>query len=371
MTNERKSVSTRKRCGVRICPQKKQEKTNIAYGIGKADAALLSGYEAVLCIDIERNRAQVFHQGEKPLARILLAPNGLHHDKLMVCKDGKICHYEWSMPRKQETLYYQTSLIPLQNREGKTEQVFSFTKNITYFHLPAANDFMLREGGPAKTFAQMLIAAREKEKKELCKTLHDELGSSAVVLSSLLRVAQVNVEKGLCAQALEELQQLREQLQNSLERLKQVVVSLRPPSLENDGALGGSIRELLENASRYLGIPFEFKYSTRLSEVGISDNVKILVYRVVQEALNNIAKHSHAKHISASLKKQKGMLHLTIADDGIGFNPKEVRSIDHIGLLAMEDSASLLGGKITIQSAPEKGTRIALSCPCVVYEELL
>jgi len=372
MTDKRTSVSARKRCRTNTCPRKKQAKTtSIAFSTGKTDAALLSGYEAVLCIDMDSQRVEVLQARNTQITRALLAEKGIHRDMLASCTDGKTCHYEWSMPEKDKTSYHQTSLMPLQNERGQTVRVMSFTKNITFYHLPVGDPCELREGGPAKTFAQMLLAAREKEKKELCKTLHDELGSSAVALSALLRVAQLSVEKGTRRQALADLQGLNEQLQQSLERLKAVVVSLRPPTLENDGALGGSIGELLENTGRYLNIPFEFNCDERLSERGISDSVKIVIYRVVQESLNNIAKHASAKHIRVSLKKRKGNLYLTIDDDGIGFNPQEVRSIEHIGLLAMRDSVNLLGGKITIKSAPNKGTHIALACPCIVYEEIL
>lgn len=372
MTDKRATVSARKRCRTNTCPRKKQAKTtSIAFRTGKTDAALLSGYEAVLCIDIRSQRVEVLQERAPQITRVLLAEKGLHRDMLASCTDGKTCHYEWSMPDKDKTSYYQTSLMPLQNEMGQTVRVMSFTKNITFYHLPAAAPCELREGGPAKTFAQMLLAAREKEKKELCKTLHDELGSSAVALSALLRVARVSVEKGARREALADLQTLNEQLQQSLERLKAVVVSLRPPALENDGALSGSIGELLENTGRYLNIPFEFNCDERLSERGISDSVKIVIYRVVQESLSNIAKHSHAKHIRVALKKRQGRLYLTVEDDGIGFDPQEVRSIEHIGLLAMRDSVHLLGGEITIKSAPKKGTRIALVCPCVIYEGIL
>ena len=373
MTDKRVSVSARKRCCKSSCPHKKQEKkTSIAFSIGsKAEAALLSGYETILCINVRTQQVEVVQQSAVRITRALLAQKGLHREMLNACTDGKTCHYEWSMQGKDETSYYQTSLVPFQNAQGQTTQVLSFTKDITSYHLPDSDPFILREGVPAKTFAQMLLAAREKEKKQLCKTLHDELGSSAVALSALLRVAQLSVEKGERKQSLADLQALNKQLQQCWERLKEVVVSLRPPTLEHDGALLGSIEELLENTSRYLYIPFKFEHSARLSEREVSDSVKIIVYRVVQESLNNIAKHAHAKHISVSLKKRQGKLYLTIDDDGIGFEPNAVRSIEHIGLLAMKDSVNLLGGKITIQSAPNKGTHIALVCPCVVYEGIL
>ena len=371
MTNKRKPVSTHKRCRADSCPQTEYgQKACKAFYDNRADSACM-GYEAVLWINLSKQEVSVLHQRSARVVNALNASDGLHREMLLSCTNGKICHYEWSMQDKEALFFYQTSLVPLCDEKGHIGQVFSVTRNITSWAVSSKENIMLREGGPAKTFAQMLLAAREEEKKNICKTLHDELGSSAVMLGALLRVAQLSVEKGACKQALCDLEQLSQQLQASLERMKNVIVSLRPPSLEQDGALGGCLRELLENVSHYLRISFKFDYSPRLSERGISDNVKILLYRVVQEALNNIAKHARAKYIAASLKKKKNMLYLTISDDGIGFSPEEQRSISHIGLLAMKDSVHLLGGNIRIKSAPGKGTEIEVSCPCVVYEESL
>lgn len=370
MTGKRKLVSTSERCCTNIRPQKRPVgKVSAAYISGAyGKRSLLSGYEAVLCVDMYTRETEVLHQKSAQVARVLQEMQGIHREELWRVSGGKISHYEWSMPDKDEILFYQTTLIPLGDCDGQTARVLSLTRNISLWNADGHKDLLCENNAHAKTFAQMLLAAREEEKKIICKALHDELGSSAVMLSSLLHIAQSSVEQGQRTEALNDLQELNKQLQLSLERLKNVIITLRPPTLECDGALGGSIRELLENTGHYLDIPFEFKYSPRLSEKGISDNVKIVLYRVVQEALSNIAKHSRAKHITVSLRKQKFTLYLTVCDDGVGFRPRMQRSIKHIGLLAMKDSVRLLGGRISIKSAPGKGTRIAVSCPSTVYE---
>ena len=99
----------------------------------------------------------------------------------------------------------------------------------------------------------------------------------------------------------------------------------------------------------------------------LSDKVKILLYRIVQEALTNTVKHARAKQIRVCLKQAGMNIRLEIADDGIGFEPKQQLSIEHVGLLAMRDSVELLGGTISVKSAPGKGTRITVVCPCVTY----
>ena len=364
MANKRKSVSTRKGCGAGSRPLKKQDLPLVKeQGAGVQP----SDYEAVMLVNLSGKKTSVWYKKSQAVFTALRAADGLHRNMLLSCTDGKTHHYEWSMQEKDTVAFYQTSLVPLCDEQGNITQVLSLTRNISAWGASVAENVLSEKTG-ARTFAQILLAAREEEKKAICKTLHDEVGSSAVMLSSLVKILESDLEEGTCARGLSDLAELRKQLRGCLERIRNVIVTLRPPSLEFDGALGGSIRELLENTSHYLGIPFEFKYSPRLSERAISDNVKIVLYRVTQEALSNIAKHASAKHITACLKKQKNTLYLTIADDGIGFKVAAQRSINHIGLLAMKDSVRLLGGRISIKSAPGKGTCIAVSCPCVVYE---
>ena len=105
-----------------------------------------------------------------------------------------------------------------------------------------------------------------------------------------------------------------------------------------------------------------------MSEKGICDRVKILLYRIVQEALSNVVKHAHASEVNVTLKREKGHLLLTVRDNGDGFVRTKGSSIHHVGLLAMKNSVLLLGGRLTISSKLGKGTRIAAVCPCMVYE---
>ena len=163
------------------------------------------------------------------------------------------------------------------------------------------------------------------------------------------------------------MEQLSKHIQEGIERIKNVVVSLRPPSLENKGGLGGAVRDLLENISALSHVPFTFDYDEVDVRNCLSDNVKILLYRIVQEALTNIVKHARAKHIRVSLKQSDLNIRLIVADDGVGFKTGRHLSIEHVGLLAMKDSVKLLGGTIAIKSAPGKGTRIEVTCPCATY----
>ena len=325
------------------------------------------GYAFVLLVDPATGRStQIGGAGQVPAG--LYQRHPLHVAALQETLKRGIYHYEWTDSRGKQPLLYQTTCISLSPAEGTAQGVLSCSRDITA-NLPAefASESVLSDDITPRSFAQILLAARESEKREISKALHDEIGSSAVMLTALLSLVRAGVKQGNTRQALRDLEQLSSQIQQSIERIKNVVVSLRPPSLENKGGLGGAVRDLLENISSLSHIPYTFDYDELDVRNCLSDNVKILLYRIVQEALTNIVKHAHAKHIRVSLKQSDMNIRLILADDGIGFETNRQRSIEHIGLLAMKDSVKLLGGTISIKSAPGKGTSIEVTCPCATY----
>ena len=325
-----------------------------------------SGYDFILLVDRITGQAERVG-GKKVPPEGLYEKNRLHIAALEETAKHGVSHYEWSLPVDGKNVLYQTTCFSLPNLDGHVRNIISFSRNITGKSVPYFDSRALHEGTRARTFAQMLLATRETEKKEISKTLHDEIGSSAVMLTALLSLVRASVTSGNQSQALRDLSQLDEQLKATIERLKNVIVSLRPLSLENKGGLGGAVRDLLENISQFSMIPYRFDYDAVDEQICLSDNVKILLYRIVQEALTNIVKHARAKRIRVSLKQAAHQIRLEVCDDGIGFEPAQQLSIEHVGLLAMRDSVELLGGTISIKSAPGKGTRIEVSCPCIVY----
>ncbi len=326
----------------------------------------VEGYDAVVLIDVKtRQITAISNVLDCSAEDVRGVP--LHLQALEQALTGKVHHYEWGFEKDGKHFFYQTTLIPLRGDESTVATVLALTRDITHWAQNYHEANMLKEGVAPQTFAQILLAEREAEKREISKSLHDEIGSSAVILTALLSLVKASVKEGDTKQALAEIAKLDTQIKNSIERVKNIIVSLRPPSLENDGALGGSVKELLENTSQMLHIPYKFDYKSASNSARVADNVKILLYRIVQEALTNIAKYAQAKNIYVLLEWDEFTLHLVVQDDGVGFKTLKGGSIRQVGLRAMKDSVHLLGGSISIKSAPGKGTRIEVSCPCVVY----
>jgi signal transduction histidine kinase len=142
---------------------------------------------------------------------------------------------------------------------------------------------------------------------------------------------------------------------------------MRPPNLEAV-ALADAVRDMVENITRYRDIKPTFEFYTD-DDIMMSDEVKIVLYRVAQESLNNILKHAQATQVHFYIKRGVGDVWMRITDNGKGFKQQKQRSIEHVGLLSMHDSVAYLGGKFTIKSELGKGTTIEVKCPKIVYGE--
>lgn len=324
---------------------------------------------SVLLFKSPSSAAQVCCAPQEGVTPILQTAQGLHLEQLRKAFSRcEVCHYEWYWEKESKACTCRTTLLPLTGPTGHVTEVMAITRDISQWGDVSHAHQILREGSAPKTFAQILLSARESEKREVAKALHDEIGTASVMLSALLNLTKQSVHKGDESQIMADLERLQTQIQQSMQRLHSIVVSLRPPSLDTDGALRGSLETLVGDICTLGRISYQFKCAKNMSEKGISDQVKILLYRIVQEALSNVVKHAHANQVVVSLKRAKGQLFLTVQDNGVGFLRSKVNSIEHVGLLAMKNSVLLLGGHLKISSKPEKGTCISAVCPCVVYE---
>lgn len=325
----------------------------------------VEGYDLVYIADLKNQHVFMFGTPTGVHAEVKIDPSQpVHQQAHEKAAQGETLHYEWSVCEGDNTCFFQSTLIALRDGQGKVGSVLGLVKNITSWASNHSQTRFLREVG-GRTFSQLLLAAREEEKRNISAALHDEIGSAAVILTSLLSMVKQSVESQNQTQALKDIAALDQQIKDCIERVKNIVVNLRPPNLETIG-LADAVRELLTNVTHYKGIKHSFKLQT-MDEVPTSDEVKIVLYRVAQESLNNIVKHSGATKIEVSLKYGVKNIILKISDNGKGFKLSKQRSIKHIGLLSMKDSVAYLGGKFTIKSELGKGTTIEAKCPKIVY----
>lgn len=208
-------------------------------------------------------------------------------------------------------------------------------------------------------FVERSIAVQDSERRRVARELHDETGQSLTALAVGLRaLTDTRVDDGQLADTAARLQGTTESLVHSINRLVQ---GLHPQVLEDLGWVA-AIEQLLSEFRAAHGV------LTDLDLVGLDDDVHLApdralaVYRVVQEALTNVARHAAATHVSVCLTRRAEHMRVIVEDDGRGFDPLEARATA-IGLQSMRERATSLGGQMIVESTIDRGTTVVLDFP--------
>lgn len=218
-----------------------------------------------------------------------------------------------------------------------------------------------RSQAEIRAFSTKLLAVREEEKKSIANTLHDELGSIAVWLGSRLKIAEKSALAGDTDAVVTHIGGVREMLYQSIEGLKRLAKDLRPPNFEAMG-LTGAIEELIAQVSSEENLRLEFRHQRGALE-GVEGELAIALYRIVQEALNNMAEHARATQADIVFSRTAAALSLTIADNGQGFEPERAARQGKIGLQGIRERVMYFGGSCRIKSEIGKGTSIKIRIP--------
>ena len=201
-----------------------------------------------------------------------------------------------------------------------------------------------------------LVDAQETERRSLSRELHDEVAQALGLL--LMDVGQLSNQFSSGEEKRQELvQRIKSVAERAVQTVRNMALLLRPSMLDDLGLLA-AVEWYARETSRRGEIEVEV-HSENVSE-DLGDELKLCVYRIVQEALNNAQRHSHAKTARVELTQTNGAIRVKIADEGRGFDPKRTRGM---GLLGMEERVKRLGGALTIESRPGAGTTIRVELP--------
>ncbi|HKW97367.1 MAG TPA: ATP-binding protein [Bryobacteraceae bacterium] len=209
-----------------------------------------------------------------------------------------------------------------------------------------------------RLLSHRLVKAQEEERRSLSRELHDEVGQILTALRMEVgSLEQLRTENGQAFQEhVEDAKQLAEQ---SLRAVRDMAMGLRPSMLDDLG-LGPAVEWQARDFARRVGVPVSVEIDGDLKQ--ISDAQRTCVYRVVQEALTNCARHAQAKNIRITLHGSEESLTLSVEDDGIGM-ASEIPERAGIGLVGIEERVRELGGTIHIQSQPARGTMLRIKIP--------
>jgi signal transduction histidine kinase len=201
-------------------------------------------------------------------------------------------------------------------------------------------------------------AAVLEERERLARELHDSVTQSLYAVSLHAEAAGRALADGETAPAVTNLADIRETTQEALAEMRLLLFELRPPLLQERG-LAAALQTRLRAVEARAGLVTEFEGEDVRR---LRPEVEQELYRIAQEALNNVLKHAHASRVTVRLDAADGHAALEIADDGVGFDPS-LRGGDGFGLPGMRERVERLGGTLRVESAPGAGTRVRVEVP--------
>src|SRR5208283_2025671 len=216
-----------------------------------------------------------------------------------------------------------------------------------------------------------LISVQEEERKRLSSELHDSIGQTLAAVKFWVEMALKLRDSGDGNAALNHLDQFVPILQHSIEETRSIYMGLRPSMLDSTGLL--ATLEWLRHECMKLYPERHIELEVGVAEETIPKNLKVNIFRIAQEALNNIAKHSKAEWVDISLSKNGGGIELAVSDDGVGMNLDIIMqtvTATSLGLTSMRERAELTGGSFLIESTPGEGTTIRAFWQIEVEDQL-
>ena len=204
-----------------------------------------------------------------------------------------------------------------------------------------------------------LMDVEEIERRRVARELHDQFGQQLSALT--LKLANLRRDRGRRTQfsaQLEPLESIAKQLGADLDLL---VSRLRPPPLDDLGLLA-ALDHYVQRWSEEFGIHADL-HAHGLEAGGLSIDMETALYRIVQEALNNVAKHSQARNVAILLEQSTDRVSLIVEDDGVGFNAEQRFQARRFGVTGMRERTALLAGTFDIESSPGHGTAVAVRIP--------
>jgi signal transduction histidine kinase len=202
-----------------------------------------------------------------------------------------------------------------------------------------------------------VVEAREEERRRIARELHDELGQRLTALKiDLANLAQ----SASLASADPRVANMSATIDDTLASVRRIASDLRPLMLDDLG-LNAAIEWLAEDASRRMGIDVQTHLPA--DEPALDQRVAIALYRMVQEALTNVARHARATEVAIQLRTEGTSLLLSVVDDGVGLAEGALQRSGSFGLLGLRERAHMLGGEVEVNPQPGGGTRLSVRVP--------
>jgi signal transduction histidine kinase len=208
--------------------------------------------------------------------------------------------------------------------------------------------------------SQRLMKVQEDERLQLSRELHDESGQLLAALTVQLGLLERDADEPAAIHArAAELKQTANMIQENLHSL---AVNLRPASLDHLG-LVTTLQQYIQEFSRQYNIHVDFE-AVGMRDKRLPIEIETALFRIVQEALTNVVLHAQATRVDVLLSQMDRRVSAIVEDDGMGFVPASTMTDEQLGLFGMRERIEMLGGTLTIESSPGKGTTVKAEAPC-------
>ena len=266
---------------------------------------------------------------------------------------GLISH--WSIFKDSEALYQNSFYVTTTILAGGVGLYVTTAYTVQIFArlFREKNESLREREVKLQKLWKELISAREKERSRIAKRLHDQLGQTLMGIKMKLDILDKDLED-------ERLKEVKDLLSDAITESRDLSHLLRPSTLDELG-LAPALRELVDNFDTSTDI--KVVASLNLSREVEGEEERAIIYRAVQELLNNAVKHADPSRIEVSLTNDNSNLKLSVTDDGKGFDPEKVVKESGLGLRGIRENINLAGGEFEIISEPDEGTRAVIRLP--------
>lgn len=264
-------------------------------------------------------------------------------------------HPEWG------TTYWDIGLVPILGEDREIE-LFLFTLNDVTERVRSehkAADYMAR----MRALSGRLVAVQEEERRTLARELHDEVGQGLTAVKIRLQAMRMTFAGGGAPGAAENFDETLALVATILEQVRSLSLDLRPMLLDELG-LAAALKSLVERSAAAAG--WVAHVNEDMPGERLDHDVELACYRVAQEAMTNVMRHSGATEIWVTLRRGAHALLLTVRDNGCGFDPASAQSAEglpHLGLHGMEERVLIVAGRFEIRSGHGEGTEVRASFP--------
>ncbi|MFQ6607324.1 MAG: PAS domain S-box protein [Fidelibacterota bacterium] len=276
-------------------------------------------------------------------------------------KSGKVT-IEEKMVTNGETKWYLQTSAPIKDTTGNVVQVLELFQDIT--ERKQVEMEILRQRKELSYLSTQLVNAQEAERKRISQELHDELGQLLTAVSINLEELKETTKSSLTPPLEKRLEETISLIDKADEQITDLSFQLRPMMLDELG-LKATMQWFLNKFSDRVNIEVQFKGES--FDQRLPSEIEITLFRIMQEATTNIARHAQASQIKISLGVENSIVQMIIQDNGQGFNIKESSARDvkyrGMGIISMQERVRSLKGVWKIHSSPGKGTQIEVQLP--------